>query len=76
MPKNSLKRVLSMEEVQNGNAAQPTIEKRFLSVKQFETMFGIHPDTVRRGIKAGSIRFARIGDRILIPASEAERLCN
>jgi excisionase family DNA binding protein len=75
MRRKILKRISGMEEVPDGNSLQSPTEKRFHGVAEFAAIFGVHPDTIRREIKGGNIRFARIGDRILIPSSETERLC-
>lgn len=54
-------------------------EKHFLTVDEFAEKIRVHPNTVRRGIKAGRIQAFRTSDGIKgsyrIPNTEIERLC-
>jgi excisionase family DNA binding protein len=49
-------------------------EKAALSKKEFGDRLGVSVDSVARMIKKGKIRIINFGRRILIPASELDRL--
>jgi excisionase family DNA binding protein len=51
-----------------------SVEPRAYSVKEFSKFVGISERTVWNRLEDGSIRAAKLGRRILIPASELERL--
>lgn len=50
----------------------------FLSIEQFAKTMGLHPNTIRKSIKAGRINAFRVGPgkkaSFRIPASEVNRL--
>ena len=46
----------------------------FLSKKDFSEQVGLSLPTIDRRLKDGSIRFLRLGGRVLIPQSELDRL--
>jgi excisionase family DNA binding protein len=52
----------------------PPLPRRCYSVTETAAMVGVHPDTVRKEINRGNILKIRLADRILIPASEVDRL--
>lgn len=47
-----------------------------LTIQEFMRVARVSDDTVRRWIKAGRIETFRIGRRVLIPRTEAEKLLN
>lgn len=51
----------------------------FLSIKEFASRIGVHPDTIRRAIARGRIQAMRVGgvkkSIYRIPSSETQRLC-
>jgi hypothetical protein len=53
----------------------PPFPRRCYSITETAAMIGVHPDTLRKEINRGNILKIKIADRILIPASEVDRLC-
>lgn len=53
-------------------------ESDFLSIKEFAAKLGVHPDTIRRGIKRGRISGFKVGggkrSTYRIPKSETNRM--
>jgi excisionase family DNA binding protein len=47
---------------------------RLLSIEAGADRIGVSTFTVRRLMKAGAIKFVRVGRRILIPQAEVERI--
>lgn len=50
------------------------MERKFYKIKEVASMLGVHPNTIGRWIKDGIIKTTLVGDTILIPATEIERL--
>lgn len=50
------------------------LEKRFLSIADFSEQTGLCKQTIKSHLKNGIIRYAKIANRVLIPASELDRI--
>jgi excisionase family DNA binding protein len=48
--------------------------RRAYSMGEFGHFYGISRDTIKRHVKNGLIKTIRVGGRILIPASELDRI--
>lgn len=55
-------------------AAEESLAKLVYSVKEAAELLGVHSNTLRRAIARGELRAARLGDRVLIPRGEIQRL--
>jgi hypothetical protein len=53
---------------------QPPTNRAALSPAEFGAVMGLSTAGVLRGCRAGTIRFIKIGRRVLIPADEPQRL--
>lgn len=51
-----------------------TMEKKFYRPNEVAVMLGVHRNTIIRWVKSGKLKSSVIGESILIPASEIERL--
>ena len=49
------------------------MKQRALSLKDSASILGVHPDTIRRAIKTGKLKAAKIGRDYRIAKSELER---
>ena len=49
-------------------------EKRFFSIVEFSVKIGTHANSVRNWLKEGKIKSVKMGTRVLIPASELDRI--
>lgn len=49
-------------------------DKAAYSLAEAAALLGVHPVTLRRLIKRGQIKAARVGRRVLIPQAELARL--
>lgn len=49
-------------------------EKRFYSVKEFAGLTGKHRNTIKNYLHGGLVRYVKIQNAILIPASELARI--
>jgi excisionase family DNA binding protein len=49
------------------------MEQRAFSLKDVATILDVHPDTIRRAVKAGKLKAAKIGKDYRIAKSELER---
>jgi excisionase family DNA binding protein len=49
------------------------MRQRALSLKDSASILGVHPDTIRRAIKTGKLKAAKIGRDYRIAKSELER---
>ena len=49
------------------------MKQRAFSLKDVATILDVHPDTIRRAIKAGKLKAAKIGKDYRIAKSELER---
>lgn len=49
------------------------LEVKAVSIDRLALMYGVHHNTVRNAIRAGKLRFSRIGRRIVIRIVDAEK---
>ena len=49
------------------------MEQRAFSLKEVADILGVHPETIRRAVKAGKLKAAKIGKDYRIAKSELER---
>jgi excisionase family DNA binding protein len=49
------------------------LEQRAFSLKEVASILGVHPETIRRAVKAGKLKAAKIGKDYRIAKSELER---
>ena len=49
------------------------MEQRAFSLKEVASILGVHPETIRRAVKAGKLKAAKIGKDYRIAKSELER---
>ena len=50
------------------------MQEQVFSIDEAAKALRVHPDTIRRMIKAGSLRYSRVGRVYRIPQSEIDRL--
>jgi len=50
------------------------VSRAALGIADAALSLGLHPDTLRRKANAGELKIIRVGRRVLIPASEMERV--
>ena len=53
---------------------KPVIIRTFYSIVEYGQLTGISQATIHRHIKGGVIKAVRLGGRVLIPATEVEKL--
>jgi len=49
------------------------LEQRAFSLKEVASILGVHPETIRRAIKAGKLKAAKIGKDYRIAKTELDR---
>jgi excisionase family DNA binding protein len=49
------------------------LEQRAFSLKEVASILGVHPETIRRAVKAGKLKAAKIGKDYRIAKPELER---
>ena len=49
------------------------MEQRAFSLKEVASILGVHPETIRRAVKAGKLKAAKIGKDYRIAKHELER---
>jgi excisionase family DNA binding protein len=49
------------------------MKQRAFSLKEVADILGVHPETIRRAVKAGKLKAAKIGKDYRIAKSELER---
>jgi excisionase family DNA binding protein len=49
------------------------LKQRAFSLKEVASILGVHPETIRRAVKAGKLKAAKIGKDYRIAKSELER---
>ncbi len=49
------------------------MEQRAFSLKEVASILGVHPETIRRAVKAGKLKAAKMGKDYRIAKSELER---
>jgi excisionase family DNA binding protein len=50
------------------------MRKIAFGIREASELLGIHFNTLHRAIKRGEVKAVRVGQRVLIPAAELERL--
>jgi excisionase family DNA binding protein len=53
---------------------QSEITKRAVGAREAAASIGVSKETIRRMIRLGQIKIARIGRRVVIPVSELDRI--
>ncbi len=49
------------------------MEQRAFSLKEVASILGVHPETIRRAVKAGKLKAAKIGKDYRIAKTELDR---
>ncbi|MCA9668096.1 MAG: helix-turn-helix domain-containing protein [Myxococcales bacterium] len=63
-----------MPDTNEQNSANEHISRVAFSLEEVGAMVGVHPRTVRRWAERGVIRMVRLGGRLVVPASELDRV--
>jgi len=73
--RNAVKEILIMQRksIQAG-AIEQKVSRTAFGFGDAAQSLGLHPDTLRRKAAAGELKTIRIGRRVLIPASEMQRI--
>lgn len=56
------------------SAIEERVTRAAFGVADAAQSLGLHPDTLRRKANAGELKTIRVGRRVLIPASEIQRI--
>jgi len=63
-----------VKEVKEEEIVDVKISKSAVGIAEGAQSLSVHPDTLRRAAKSGRLRTIRVARRVLIPASELERV--
>lgn len=50
------------------------MQEQVYSIEETARLLRVHPDTIRRMLKAGTLRHSKVGKQYRIPQSEIDRL--